>query len=158
MIPLTALRAVPWKLVGIGLLAMTAALGWWRADVWHRRFDDLTAEVGTIVVAIRDASDNPTVTVDTAAAQVQAMGESRRQVQARIEEINAAVAVIADETQRLKAKRQMLEREAARAIAQRDAARKRLADATAAPAVKRDCKQLVDEAGELLDLIRKEGF
>lgn len=153
-----ALHAIPWRLVGLGALAMTAAMGWWRADVWHGRFDEVTARLDTIVIAIRDASDNPTVTADTAAKQVNAMGDARRTMLARIAEINAAVAVIEDETRRLKARRQMLEREAARAIAQRDAARQRLRAATATPAQKRDCAMLEAEAGALLDLLRKEGL
>lgn len=37
MIPfaLSALRSLPWRWIGVGSLALAAAFGWWRADVWH---------------------------------------------------------------------------------------------------------------------------
>jgi len=152
--------AVTSKIFGAAalVLLLAAGLGWWRADHWHGRFDTLNLTLGTIVVAIREASDNPTVTAGTAAEQVRTLGASRRSMIAAIETINTAVSTIANETQRLKARRQLLEREAARAIAQRDAARRRLADATSPPAVRRDCEQLAAEAEAMLDLLRKEGF
>lgn len=42
-----ALRTMPWRWIGIGSLALAAALGWWRAGVWH---DIADKRAETIVV------------------------------------------------------------------------------------------------------------
>lgn len=49
MIPFAvpALRALPWRWIGVGSLALAAALGWWRAGVWH---DIADKRAETIVV------------------------------------------------------------------------------------------------------------
>lgn len=129
-----------------------------RADYWHDRFNDLTAEARVVLVAIKQASDNPDVRWKSAPGQVLALGDSNRDLKQAIEVQNSTIADMASEAVRLRAKAADMKQIADRARAQQASALRRLSDLSAPPPVRRDCELLVREARQALDLLRQEGF
>lgn len=154
----------PWKPAAIGFgvigfLALAyAALGWSRADHWHKLFNALAAEAKTVLIATRDASDNPSLKWSDVASQVDNLGQSNRQFQAAIIEQNASIDQMAAEAVKLKAKASELRKIADTAQLQRKAALEKLNEMAITPGTRGNCEMLLKEANTALDLVREAGL
>lgn len=118
----------------------------------------LTDEAATVLIATRDASDNPDLKWEHTAGQIVAMGESRRLMLDSIETQNRRINEMAADAVRMRAEAAELRRIADQAQAQRKAALDRLSDMAATPGTREDCMTLLSEAEEALDLIREAGL
>lgn len=148
--------------LGVGLV-MALLLAWaLRLDALRAGYKDalkaLTDEAATVVLAVREASDNPEVTWETVPGQVVALGESNRRLKDGIARQNARIDDLAREAVRLKAETAELQRIADKARAQRKAALTRLSDMAATPGTRNDCAVLLQEAETALDVVREAGL
>lgn len=134
-------------------LRLDALRGGYKADL-----EALRKEAGTVVVALKEASDNQTVTWATAPGQIIALGESVHSLKASIAEQNATIDEMAKQAVALKAKAADLKKIADKAQAQRQAALTRLSDMAITPGTRSDCMVLLKEAEDALDTVRSAGL
>lgn len=157
MIPLFIMRN--WKWLGLGLIALALIAAAWahfaKDARTERKLADITAQAATVVLALREASDNPKASWSTAPGQIIALGESNRRLRGAIEEQNAAIDELAAEAVRMRADAQRLKQIADRAEAQRQSALRRLSDMSITPGTRTDCLTLLAEAETALDLVRE---
>lgn len=151
-------------LAGLGLLlvlGVAAALvgAHLRADARLRTAHaDLTAEAAVVLVALRDAADNPQLSWVQAPGQIVALGEGRRSMLDAIDAQNARINDLAAEAVRLRARAEDLRLIAAAAQEQRRSALARLSDMAITPGTRDDCMALLAEAEQALDLVREAGL
>ena len=148
--------AIGAAIVIIGLLAWGLRVDHLRAE-WKDRFDALTEQAGIVLLATREASDNPELEWEQTSGQIYALGASNARLKVALSEQNERVDDMAREAVRLKAQAEELRRIAEKAKAQRRAALDRLSDMEATPGTRSDCLVLLQEAEEALDLIREAG-
>lgn len=159
MIALSALRH--WRWIGVGLIIAALAAYGLRNDGLRAKYkgglDLLAKEAHSVVLAAREASDNPKVEWSTAAGQIRALGDSNRALKGQIEVQNRAIDEQAREAVRLRAQAAELRKIADKAEAQRKSALKRLSDMSLTPGTRSDCLTLLREAEDALDLVREAG-
>lgn len=154
----------PWKPAAIALAVIGAlslgygALGWSRANHWHKLFNTLTGQAKSVLIATRDASDNPDLKWADVTSQVNALGQSNRQFQVAIIEQNESIDKMAAEAVQLKARAIDLRKIADAAQMQRKAALTRLSDMSVTPGTRDDCEMLLKEANNALDLVWEAGL
>lgn len=122
------------------------------------QLETLTDQAAIVVLAVREAADDPEATWETVPGQVTALGENNRRLKDGITLQNARVDEMAREAVRLKAEAAELQAIADRARAQRKAALDRLGDMAATPGTREDCMTLLQEAEAALDLVREAGL
>lgn len=156
MLTLTAIRAIPWRWIGLGLallaIVTTIAL--------HFRNDGKTRDAlksalewqGTVIEATRVASGNPKVRADTTPGQIVAMGQSIHDLKASVALQNEAIDDLARREVAAKAEAKRLTEIARKAEAQRASALRRLSDLSLTPGTRGDCLTLLAEAETALDL------
>lgn len=152
-----AIKVAAFVLPMAGLLAWGMRVDHLRAG-YKSALEELTQEAATVVLAIRQASENEEVTWQTASGQVIAMGESNRSLKAAVARQNQTIDDMAKEAVRLKAKAADLKKIADRAEAQRQSALRRLSDMSITPGTREDCMVLLKEAEEALNLVREAGL
>ena len=143
-------------IVIVGLLAWGLRLDHLRGG-WKDRVEALTEQAGIVLLATREAADNPELEWEQASGQIYALGASNARLKVALSEQNERVDDMAREAVRLKAQAEELRRIAEKARAQRRAALDRLSDMEATPGTRSDCLVLLQEAEEALDLIREAG-
>lgn len=150
-----------WQPLAGALAALLAVAFIWThlaADARLRgKYRALTAQAGQVVIALRDASDNPRVKWDTAPGQIVALGESVKALRASVEVQNERIDAMAADAVRARAAAAELKRIADRAQAQRASALRRLSDMSVTPGTRADCMTLLREAETALDLVREAG-
>lgn len=148
---------LPWKWItlGVGVLALGASITAWYYKTENK---NLLAEIKTVVTAIQIASDNKKVTWKSAAQQILALGDSNRSLKISIEKQNKSISDMMHESIQLKKDKKELEALVAKAQAQRAAAVKDLATRAKTPGSREDCKLLIKEAEEALDLAFELGI
>lgn len=147
----------PWQAACVALLCASA----WLWHGWNRTKADLKGLQdwrGQVVVAIKEASDNPDVSARNAVDQIRALGTSNRSLKTAITEQNARLDDMAARAIKLKAKAAQLQEIAAKARAQRQAALDKLSEMAVTPGTRDDCEQLLQEADHALDLVRSAGI
>lgn len=149
-------------LIGAALL-LTGLVGWAKYEQHQRhrveaKYDSLVEMAGNILFAIRNATDNPELTIKGAAGQVVALGTAHKQVKFALEQQNLTIDQMAREAIRLRAHARELREIADRARAQRAAALEKLSDMAITPGTREDCLVLLREAEDALDLVREAGL
>lgn len=139
------------------LLAWALRLDSLRGE-WKGKFEALTEQAGTVLLATREASDNPELKWEQAAGQIVALGESNRALKVAITQQNQAIDDMAREAVRLRAKAAELKAIADKAQAQRQVALTKLSDMAITPGTRSDCLVLLREAEDALDLVREAGL
>lgn len=156
MLTWAAIRALPWKWIGLAVLVLGLVL----AVVLHFRTDTrtratlaaLTEQAGNVVLATRNASGNDDVTWKTTPGQIVALGESVRSLKSAVQTQNRAIDQLAAEAVAAKAKAAELKVIADKAQAQRASALRRLSDLSLTPGTRDDCMVLLAEAEQALDI------
>ncbi len=141
-------------LIGAGVVIALAALYWWGDRGWGK-YRTLRDESNTVLLAVREASDNPDLEWKNAAGQVVALGASNARLKSEIQTQNAAIDEMAREAVRLRARATELKRIADKAQAQRRSALQRLNDLSITPGTREDCMTLLNEAEQALDIVRQ---
>ena len=147
-----------------GVLVVLMALLVWVLRIDHLRgeyksqFEALTEQSAEVVLALREASDNPTLGWREATGQIVALGESNRTLRVSIEVQNRNIEDMARDAVRLEAEASELRDIAERAEAQRRSALARLSNMAATPGTRSDCMVLLGEAEAALDLVREAGL
>lgn len=137
------------------ILAGIFWLGWTHAA---KDRDELRQEAGTVVIALREASNNPDLKWRDAAGQVIALGAGMKDLKSDIADANMRIDQMAQEAVRLRARADELQEIADRAKAQRQSALRRLSEGKLKPGTRADCLQLVKEANDALDLVYSAGL
>lgn len=91
MFSMLALKALPWRLIGIGagviaLVVLVWVINGWRVDAAERK-----AKLAVICDATRAAADNPKLKCGQVVAQITELGKSVADLKAAIASQNAAV-------------------------------------------------------------------
>ncbi len=153
-----------WRPLAIGAggvsvaLALFAAVCFHKWDTWKSKAEAWQAQANTVVVALQTASGNPDATWGTAANQILALGDDKRQWQATSERQSRAVEDMLNSTRALKARSDELKLIVAEAKAKRAAAISKLNDIATTPAEKADCEGLLKEANDALDEAYRAGL
>jgi hypothetical protein len=158
------LSLIPWKYVSAGMatiLLLTSiylgiALHKW--DHWKAAAEDLQRQVNTVVIALREATNNPEADWATAPGQIRALGDSNKALKTSITAQNERIDEMAAEAVKLRAHAVELQQIADRAKAQRQAAYTRLSQMAITPGERADCEQLVKEANDALDIVHGAGL
>lgn len=149
-------------LIGLGLLfaALWGTAFYFKVDRdrIQSKFDALTQQAATVLVALRTATDNPKADWENAAGQIVALGQSNRDLKQTLSDQNMRIDDMAREAVRLRARGAQLKEIADRAEAQRRAALNRLSDIAITPGTRTDCMALLREAEDALDLVKEAGL
>lgn len=150
-----------WKLIGIAVI-LSALIAWGlRVDSLRAKYKDalaiMAAQAQVVVIKLREASDNSSVTWETAPGQIVALGNSNRTLKGEIVAQNATIAQWAREAADRKAEADEWRRIAAKAEAQRASALRTLGGMAVTPGTRDDCMTLIHEAEEALNLARENG-
>lgn len=125
---------------------------------WKGAHDKLASEAAKVVIAIKEASDNPGLKWADAAGQVEQIGMSRKAWKGTAQLQSARIDELGIETARLKALNADLRKKAEAQIAKRDKAIARLESSALTPGERSDCARQLREAEEALDLVYAEGL
>jgi hypothetical protein len=153
-----------WRPIAFGSLAASLALAlfaglcWHKWGVWKEKAEEWARQADTVVIALQTASGNPKAAWDTAASQILALGDDKRQWQATSERQSRAVQDMLDSTRALKARSDELKRIASEAQAKRAAAIRKLQDMATSPSERADCEVLLKEANDALDEVYRQGL
>lgn len=160
MLPIPSIwRPIAFGAGGLSLaLALFAGVCWHFWGVWKDKALGWEAEANTVVVALQTASGNPKATWGSAANQILALGDDKRQWQAASERQSRAVEDMLDATRALKARSDELKRIASEAQAKRAAAIRKLQDVATSPSERADCEVLLKEANDALDEVYRQGI
>lgn len=136
------------------VLLIGLAVQSWRASHWQGAYAKLHGEGVEIVSALSRAVGRK-VAWGNAPEQVRMLGETVALQRAAIAVTNERIDAMAAEAVRLRARADQLRAIAERAEAQRAAALRTLGDMRATPGTRADCRQLLREAEEALDIVRE---
>lgn len=128
----------------------------WRDDAGdlQTKIDKLETATRGIVLAIRMAAGNSDVTLETAAGQVVALGESNKNLKFELGRQNDAIDEMARQAVQAGREREELARLLAKAKAQREGALRRLSDLSITPGTRSDCLLLLEEANQATVILR----
>lgn len=141
-----------WKYGALGSTILSLCL--LGSTIYFRHDRNNWVDIATnMLTAIKHASDNEDVTFKSAPDQILAIGDSNRVLKISLDQQNAKINEMAKEAIRLKADQKRLEEIANKAIAQRKTALEQLNKKAITPGKIQDCKLLVQEAEEALDLV-----
>lgn len=154
----------PWKYVSLGsgialvLLGALTTLCWHKWGSWKDNAETLQRQADTVVIALKTASENPKVTWQTAAGQILALGDDKRQWRETSERQSDAINSMAESARLLRARADELRQIADAAKAQRSAAIRKLNDVATTPLERADCETLLKEADAALDAAYEAGL
>lgn len=147
---------------GVGL-AFVLLLAWaLRLDHlrghWRDKFDALSNEATAVLVAVRDATDNPKLEWRDVPKQIELLDASLTQWKGAAETQSDMIDAMGRDTERLRAENAALVKKIAAANAKRDAAIARLDNDALDPGDRADCWAQIREADEALNQLYQEGF
>lgn len=148
--------------LGIGL-AFVLLLAWaLRLDhlrgEWRDKFDALSNEATAVLVAVREAADNPKLSWQDVPAQIDALDASLTGWKNTAEMQSGTIDAMGAETKRLQAENAELSAKVAALNRKRDSLIARLRDDALDPGVRADCWAQIREADEALNTFYREGF
>lgn len=148
--------------LGIGL-AFVLLLAWaLRLDYlrghWRDKFDALSNEATAVLVAVREAADNPKLSWQDVPAQIDALDASLTGWKNTAEMQSGTIDAMGAETKRLQAENAELSAKVAALNRKRDSLIARLRDDALDPGVRADCWAQIREADEALNTFYREGF
>lgn len=125
---------------------------------WRDKFDALSNEATAVLVAVREAADNPKLQWRDVPAQIDAIDASLTQWRGTARAQSDTIDALGRDTERLRAENAELVKKIAAANAKRDAAIRRLDDEALEPGDRADCWAQIREAEDALNQLYKEGF
>lgn len=154
----------PWKWGTIGLaLALVVCVGWGarvnslRAG-WQEKYTTLDGQAQSVLMATRQATDNPTLKWANVPAQITELASSNIALKTSIDGQNGKIADMDAETKRLIASGQDFRTQIAVAQAGRADALARLKAASLVPGDRASCPAMLSQAQDALDLAYGSGL
>lgn len=148
--------------LGIGL-AFVLLLAWalrleYLRGHWRDKFDVLSNEATAVLVAVREAADNPKLSWQDVPAQIDALDASLTGWKNTAEMQSGTIDAMGEETKRLQAENAELSAKVAALNRKRDSLIARLRDDALDPGDRADCWAQIREADEALNTLYREGF
>lgn len=140
------------------LLAIFAALCWHKWGVWKDKYGELSNEATAVLVAVREAADNPKLSWQDVPAQIDALDASLTGWKNTAEMQSGTIDAMGAETKRLQAENAELSAKVAALNRKRDSLIARLRDDALDPGDRADCWAQIREADEALNTLYREGF
>lgn len=155
---LTILRAIGIR-GGLAIaLALFAALCWHKWGVWKDKYDVLSGQATTVLIATRKASDNPDLKWEDTARQIEELDASLTGWKNTAELQSGTIDAMGEEAKRLQAENAELSAKVAALNKKRDALIAKLNTDALDPGDRADCWAQIREADEALNTLYKEGF
>lgn len=139
-------------------LLLFSALCWHKWGVWKDKFGDLSEEAGVVLVAVRDAADNPKLTWRDVPKQIDALDASLTEAQSTLDTQTDRINQLGAESNRLRAENEALAAKVASLNRKRDALIAQLEDDALDPGDRADCWAQIRETDEALNQLYREGF
>lgn len=140
------------------LLAIFAALCWHKWGVWKDKYGELSNEATAVLVAVREAADNPKLSWQDVPAQIDVLDASLTGWKNTAEMQSGTIDAMGAETKRLQAENAELSAKVAALNRKRDSLIARLRDDALDPGDRADCWAQIREADEALNTLYREGF
>lgn len=155
---LTILRAIGIR-GGLAIaLALFAALCWHKWGVWKDKYDVLSGQATTVLIATRKASDNPDLEWEDTARQIEELDASLTGWKNTAELQSGTIDAMGEETKRLQAENAELSAKVAVLNKKREALMAKLNNDALDPGDRADCWAQIREADEALNTLYREGF
>lgn len=138
------------------LLAWALRLDYLRAH-WRDKFDALSNEATAVLVAVREAADNPKLSWQDVPAQIDALDASLTGWKNTAQLQSGTIDAMGEETKRLQAENAELSAKVAQLNKKRDALIARLNNDALDPGDRADCWAQIREADEALNTLYREG-
>lgn len=155
---LTILRAIGIRGGLAILLAMLAALCWLKWGHWKDKYDVLSGQATTVLIATRKAADNPDLKWEDTARQIEELDASLTGWKNTAELQSGTIDAMGEETKRLQAENAELSAKVAALNKKRDALIAKLNNDALDPGDRADCWAQIREADEALNTLYREGF
>lgn len=139
------------------LLAWALRLDYLRGH-WRDKFDVLSNEATEVLVAVREAADNPKLEWKDVPAQIDALDASLTGWRNTAQLQSGTIDAMGEETKRLQAENAELSAKVAQLNKKRDALIARLNNDALDPGDRADCWAQIREADEALNTLYREGF
>ena len=139
------------------LLAWALRLDYLRGH-WRDKFDALSNEATAVLVAVREAADNPKLGWKEVPAQIDALDASLTGWKNTAQLQSGTIDAMGEETKRLQAENAELSAKVAQINKKRDALIARLNNDALDPGDRADCWAQIREADEALNTLYREGF
>lgn len=143
--------------IAIGLL-LFSALCWHKWGVWKDKFDVLSGQATSVLIATREASDNPDLKWEETARQIEELDASLTGWRNTAELQSGTIDAMGEETKRLQAENAELAAKVAVLNRKRDALIARLNNDALDPGDRADCWAQIKAADEALNVLYREGF
>ena len=140
------------------LLAIFAALCWHKWGAWKDKYGELSNEATAVLVAVREAADNPKLSWQDVPAQIDSLDASLTGWKNTAEMQSGTIDAMGAETKRLQAENAELSAKVAALNRKRDSLIARLRDDALDPGDRADCWAQIREADEALNTLYREGF
>lgn len=143
--------------IALGLL-LFSALCWHKWGVWKDKFDVLSGQATSVLIATREASDNPDLEWEDTARQINELDASLTGWRNTAELQSGTIDAMGEETKRLQAENAELAAKVAVLNRKRDALIARLNNDALDPGDRADCWAQIKAADEALNVLYREGF
>lgn len=154
----------PWKWGTIGLgIALVVCAGWGvrvnslRAG-WQDKYTTLDGQAASVLIATRQATDNPGLKWENVPAQITELASSNILLKTSITGQNIAIDNMTTETQRLKLAGDALRSQLSAAQIGRQSVLDRLKAMSAAPGDRQSCPAMLSQTQDALDLAYGSGL
>lgn len=139
-------------------LSLFAALCWFKWGHWKDKYDVLSGQATTVLIATRDASDNPDLKWEDTARQINELDASLTGWKNTAQLQSGAIDAMGEETKRLQAENAALSAKVAALNKKRDSLIARLNNDALDPGDRADCWAQIKAADEALNVLYREGF
>lgn len=159
---LSALNPWKWGTIGLGI-ALVICAGWGvrvnslRAG-WQEKYTTLDGQAQSVLVATRQATNNPALKWANVPAQITALASSNIALKSSIDTSNGKIADMDAETKRLIASGLTLRSQLSAAQAGRQSALDRLRAMSLTPGDRQNCPAMLSQAQDALDLAYGSGL
>lgn len=139
----------------LGVAAIFCYLKW---GTWKDKYDTLSGQATTVLIATREASDNPDLKWEDTARQINELDASLTGWKNTAQLQSGAIDAMGEETKRLQAENAVLSAKVAALNKKRDSLIAKLNNDALDPGDRADCWAQIKAADEALNVLYREGF
>lgn len=139
----------------LGIAAIFCYLKW---GIWRDKYDTLSGQATTVLIATREASDNPDLKWEDTARQINELDASLTGWKNTAQLQSGAIDAMGDETKRLQAENAVLSAKVAALNKKRDSLIAKLNNDALDPGDRADCWAQIKAADEALNVLYRENF
>lgn len=139
----------------LGIAAIFCYLKW---GTWKDKYDTLSGQATTVLIATREASDNPDLKWEDTARQINELDASLTGWKNTAQLQSGAIDAMGEETKRLQAENAVLSAKVAALNKKRDSLIAKLNNDALDPGDRADCWAQIKAADDALNVLYREGF